>query len=177
MQSLALSNSSCFSPHTWEDPRHSLEVGGLQAIPAPGIALPFFRWVRPQPDGLAAHIAFPSPLPPSLAPLPNSSITPGDGKPHPQGKFVPVALSLHRKPWEAGKARRLSLISFLPFLFFPLKGQSPRWPSQPAASPRGAGHGQDLAGGARPVPACTVAGELRPQSPARPSTPASTNIS
>ena len=88
-----------------------------------------------------------------------------------------MALSLQRKPWEAVKATSPSLFSVLPFHFFLLKGQSLPWPSQPAASPREAGYGQDLAGGTRPVPVCTVAGELRLQSPARPSTAASTNVS
>lgn len=68
---------------------------------------------------LAAHVAFPSPLLPSPAPFPSASIVPCGGKPHPQGEFVPVALSLQRKPWEVIKATRPSLISFLPFLFFP----------------------------------------------------------
>lgn len=60
---------------------------------------------------------FQPPLP-SLAPFPSPSIAPGDGKPHPQGEFVPVALRLQGKPWEVVKTTHPSLISFIPFLFF-----------------------------------------------------------
>lgn len=120
---------------------------------------------------------FPAPCYPPRPPFPLPASCLAVGSPIPRESLFPWPSASKGNLGKSSKQHAPASSHFFPFFFFLLKGQSLRWPSQPAASRRGAGHSQDLARGTRPVPACTVAGELRLPSPARPSTPTSTNIS